>query len=106
MGLEHFGLRLRGLREANGLTQQQLAQIVGIRSGGISALERGEKRPSLDVLIAICQHFEVSSDYMLDLCPEQLALKMELRGLTEAQENAFMQLLGIVEQYNQNKDKK
>jgi transcriptional regulator with XRE-family HTH domain len=41
-----FGERLRGLREAAGLTQEELAARAGMTAKGISALERGErKRP-------------------------------------------------------------
>ena len=41
-----FGGRLRNLREAAGLTQEELASRAGMTSKGISAIERGErKRP-------------------------------------------------------------
>ena len=39
-----FGSRLRGLREAAGLTQEQLALRAGLSPRAISALERGERR--------------------------------------------------------------
>ena len=41
-----FGKRLRGLREAAGLTQEELASRAGLTAKAVSALERGErKRP-------------------------------------------------------------
>jgi predicted ATPase/transcriptional regulator with XRE-family HTH domain len=41
-----FGTRLRRLREATGLTQEELASRAGLTAKGIGALERGErKRP-------------------------------------------------------------
>src|SRR5688500_7339688 len=41
-----FGERLRNLREAAGLTQEELAQRAGLTAKAVSALERGErKRP-------------------------------------------------------------
>ena len=41
-----FGERLRRLREAAGLTQEELASRAGLTAKAISALERGErKRP-------------------------------------------------------------
>ena len=39
-----FGERLRHLREAAGLTQEELAAEAGMTSKGIGALERGERR--------------------------------------------------------------
>jgi transcriptional regulator with XRE-family HTH domain len=41
-----FGTRLRGLREAAGLTQEELAESAGLSVRAIRSLERGErKRP-------------------------------------------------------------
>ncbi|MDP9368665.1 MAG: helix-turn-helix domain-containing protein [Chloroflexota bacterium] len=42
--METFGARLRGLREAAGLTQEQLAERAGLSANAIGALERGERR--------------------------------------------------------------
>src|SRR3712207_1946926 len=39
-----FGARLRQLREAAGLTQEELAGRAGLTRNAISALERGERR--------------------------------------------------------------
>ena len=39
-----FGMRLRRLRQAAGLTQEELASRAGLTAKGISALERGERR--------------------------------------------------------------
>ena len=39
-----FGVRLRRLRQAAGLTQEELASKAGLTAKGISALERGERR--------------------------------------------------------------
>ncbi|HEY8598404.1 MAG TPA: helix-turn-helix domain-containing protein [Thermomicrobiales bacterium] len=47
MAVQHdspFGVQLRGLREAAGLTQEELAERAGLTAKGISALERGERR--------------------------------------------------------------
>ena len=41
---EGFGARLRRLREAAGLTQEQLAERAGLSAKAVSALERGERR--------------------------------------------------------------
>src|ERR687898_475037 len=39
-----FGVRLRRLREAAGLTQEELAAKAGLTAKAVSALERGERR--------------------------------------------------------------
>jgi len=39
-----FGAQLRWLREAAGLTQEELAERAGLTAAGVSALERGHRR--------------------------------------------------------------
>jgi transcriptional regulator with XRE-family HTH domain len=40
-----FGAQLKALREAEGYTQEELATIADLSVHGVSALERGERRP-------------------------------------------------------------
>src|SRR5262245_15049304 len=49
-----FGAQLKGLREAAGFTQEELATIAGLSVHAISALERGERRrPHLETVRAL-----------------------------------------------------
>jgi len=50
---ELFGRRLRELRQRGGLTQQDVAGQVGCSQGHMSALEQGERVPSLLVMIRL-----------------------------------------------------
>lgn len=43
-------IRLRELREAQGLTQQALAERTGVRQATVSQIESGTSRVDLDVL--------------------------------------------------------
>jgi len=50
-----FGKRMRELRAARGLTQQQQADHLGVSKAYISALENGQRgQPSLPVVDQIC----------------------------------------------------
>jgi transcriptional regulator with XRE-family HTH domain len=51
---EWFGIRLRELREAAGLTQQQLADRVGCTWEAVSRWERGAREPGWSQVVAIC----------------------------------------------------
>lgn len=50
---ERIGQRLRARREAQGLTQAELAERVGITDNYLSAVERGVKLPTLPTLDAL-----------------------------------------------------
>ena len=45
---ERFGERLEELREGKNMTREQLAEQVGLTARHIAALERGERRPTIN----------------------------------------------------------
>ena len=47
---EAFGKRIRGLRKAQGLTQEALGERADLHPTYIGAIERGEQSPSLDTI--------------------------------------------------------
>lgn len=67
MGIDYIlvGFRIRQRRKEMNLTQEALGNLVGISSSHLSAIERGEKNPSLDTLLLICTSLEISVDYLL-----------------------------------------
>lgn len=50
-----IGSQLRDLRDQNGLTQQQIAQTVGLTRSSIANIERGTQHLPLHSWVAICQ---------------------------------------------------
>ena len=64
---KEFGLRLREIRKANGEQQKDLADFLGITTPQISDMETGKKTTTLEKLVLICEHYHVSSDYLLGL---------------------------------------
>ena len=59
--------RLKSLRTANGYTQKQIADYLGIQSVSVQRFEYGDRRPSLDILIKLAEFFNVSIDYLVGL---------------------------------------
>ena len=55
---ETLGSRVRGLREAAGLTQEALAQGAGISRITLVRLENGKRIPKLDTLRAVATVLE------------------------------------------------
>lgn len=65
-----YGEILKNLRIDKGLTQQQLAEIVGFKSASaIGMVEREERELSVDTIIKIADYFNVSSDYLMGIVP-------------------------------------
>ena len=48
-------LRMKSARAALDLSQQQLAEIVGVSRQTINAIEKGEYNPTIRLCIAICR---------------------------------------------------
>ncbi len=57
--------RLRDLREDNDLSQLQVAQLLGIQQTVYSRYERGYQTIPLEHLLTLCEHYNVSADYIL-----------------------------------------
>lgn len=62
-----FGARLKALREAAGLTQQQLADLVGMKAQNVTRLETGGREPAWETVIRLAKALKVSTD---DFLPE------------------------------------
>ena len=50
-----------------GLTQEEVAQKVGVTRQAIGQILKGTVQPSLKVLIGICKSFNVSADYLIGI---------------------------------------
>ena len=57
--------RLRQLRMDKQLRQDQVARLVGVSKGAISAYETDIRQPSYDILIRLANLYRVSTDYLL-----------------------------------------
>ena len=60
-----FADRITKLRVNKGLSQQQLAQQLGVKRSVVSYYESGDRLPSLDVLMEMSRVFNVGTDYLL-----------------------------------------
>ena len=71
---EIFAIRVKKLRKARGEQQKELAEAIGATQATISDIENGRKATFFDRLAAICQHYNVSADYLLGLIDEPRTL--------------------------------
>lgn len=68
--LSKFGERLKELRNERKLTQDELSIVTGISQSMISAYELDRARPTDFVIVAFCNYFGVSADFILGLKDE------------------------------------
>lgn len=60
-----FSRRLYELRKASGLSQEGLADLLGVTRQAVQKWEAGTSRPDMDNLIALARYFNVSLDYLV-----------------------------------------
>ena len=58
-------MRLKELRKAKGLTQSELAKVIGYSSLSYARYEKGEREPDIRTLCELADYFNVSVDYLL-----------------------------------------
>lgn len=68
--MSSFGTRFRALRLHKGLTQDELADVLGITKSAVSAWENDRETPSFQKLVAIRGQLGASLDYLVDDGPE------------------------------------
>ena len=92
---------LRNLREKYNLTQQQIADELGIQRPTYSRYEKGERQPNYNLLIKIADYFNISVDYLLgkeensqsldeQLSEIEIALYSEVKELTDEQKQDIL----------------
>ena len=64
--------RVRELREDQGLTQTQIAKMLGMSQTGYSKYETGENDIPTAILIKLAQFYGVSTDYMLGVTDKKV----------------------------------
>jgi transcriptional regulator with XRE-family HTH domain len=59
------GLRVRELREAREMTQEQVAELLGLAASAVSRVESGGRGLTADELALLAERFGVSADFLL-----------------------------------------
>ena len=62
---DDFPHRLQKLRERKSVSRKALGECCGLSKNMIGKYERGEREPSMKVLVALSDYFDVSVDYIL-----------------------------------------
>lgn len=66
MNQQKIGRFLKELRTEKAITQEQLAELLGVSNRSVSRWENGVNMPDLDLLIQIANYYDVSMEELLD----------------------------------------
>lgn len=101
--LERFGSRLRAVREAGGVSQARLADLIGMKPKTISLFENGELAPTLTTVASLARVLHVRVEDLLreDGDPavaspadaEEAAVLEDYRALGDADRDAIRRVL-------------
>ncbi|BBI92361.1 putative transcriptional regulator [Serratia symbiotica str. Tucson] len=98
--------RLAYIRKSKGLTQQALADAIGLHVTQIKRYEAGTSQPSLEAIKKIAQTLRVTTDSLIfdegELAPDaDLALQFQaISGMAPEQQQVIKQLLeGMIIKY-------
>ena len=70
-----FPERIKQLRKEKGMTQIDLAKVLGVSSGTIAMWETGKRKPSFDMFDRLTEVFEKRLDYILGTTDDATPLK-------------------------------
>lgn len=90
-----FGNRLKELRKQAGLTQQQLANQIGLSKTVISYYELHARTPSPEIIIKLAAVFHVSADYLLGI-EKKNGRTVDVSGLTDEEVKAVEQIIVLL----------
>lgn len=63
----NFGIRLKEARKAKGFTQQDVAELVGVKKNTIAGYELGNREPDVMMIKKLVEVLGVSSAYLLEI---------------------------------------
>ena len=79
----------RKIREQSGLTQQQMADKLGVSRSAIGMYENGEREPNFETLELIADTFNVDMNYLLgknpttEVIPDRYSLDDDARDMAQ-----------------------
>ena len=95
---ERLGDRIRNQRAAIHMTQQELADRLGVTGAAVSAYEKGARSPSLDILMRISKVLGVTTDELL--AGKKQVVMLDVTNLTHEQRVMIHDMIKALEEYN------
>ena len=104
MDYAKLGARVRKQRILNQLTQGELARRVGVSTSFIGHIERGEKKASIETVVALCNAMEITPTVLLQ---DSLSDAAMLSQIDVGEENRllFADLMQVLREHSQKDNK-
>ncbi len=95
--------KIKMLRNANNMTQSELARKLNITRSSVNAWEMGISIPSTTFIVELAQLFRVSTDYLLDLPTHN---SIDISALNETEISIVYNLIRYFHQNHNTKELK
>lgn len=92
-----IGNKIKELRIAKNVTQEELASRVNVAKATISAYENGSRLPSYTVLVKLSRIFHVSTDNLLGV---DSRYSLDVTALTPHQRSTIQEIIAAYVAYN------
>lgn len=101
MNKEEYDLasRLSFARKARGLSQQQVADRIGVTRRTVSDYELGKRQSSLEMLVEIAKCYQMTTDYLLEIERSRKSV-LDLDGLTPKENRVIQDLVEDMQMKN------
>ncbi|WP_426351157.1 helix-turn-helix domain-containing protein [Alloiococcus sp. CFN-8] len=91
-----LGEKLSELRQKSGLSQDRVAEILGVSRQAVSKWERDEAKPDLDNIVNLSNIYNVTTDYLLKEQTERV--QQEKRGNNYRSSSFFESILKFIKE--------
>ena len=94
----NIGQNIKALRKARGLTQEQLAEAMGLTVGAVSKWESGQTTPDVALLPELADFFDCSLDVLFDFAPGRMGVEETIKELRRLRaEKRFAEAVALTE---------
>lgn len=104
-----IGANLKEIRRSNGYTQEKLAESIDVSVRYVSDIEQDRAKPSYEVLIRICNLFQVTLDQIFSeylKAKENKKLEYSLAGYEKLSREDKKTIDYLIMYFNKNKEDK
>lgn len=92
MQMANFHEILNELRVSKGVTQEEVANAIGVAKSTFAKYDRGEREPNFDTLKKIARYFGVTADYLLGLSNSRIGANDDVLRETGLDDDAITAL--------------